>query len=77
MKNKKTQYVVCIKNTDYEASLDLRKIYKIIADPQGSQKNLIRIVDESGEDYLYPEEYFLPINLPEPIEHAISQDVSL
>ena len=50
----RTRYVVCIKNKGYRASLEKRKIYKVIPDAEASAHKLIRVVDESGEDYLYP-----------------------
>ena len=55
------QFVVCIRNEDYPASLELRKIYQVIPDAGASRHHYIRIIDESGEDYLYPEDHFAPI----------------
>lgn len=57
-------FAVCIKNTGYEASLELRKIYEVLHDEQARQHSQRRVVDESGEDYLYPEEFFIDIKLP-------------
>ena len=57
-------FVVCIKNEGYEASLEIRKIYRVISDPKGEAKSLVRIVDESGEDYLFPADYFVAIQVP-------------
>lgn len=65
------QYAVCIKNGEYAASLELRKIYQMIPDKQSSTLGLIRIIDESGEDYLYPEDHFLVIKLTPAIERAV------
>ena len=56
------KFVICINNKDYEASLEKWKIYPI--PKEGEVKGYIRVIDESGKDYLYPEEYFLPIELP-------------
>jgi len=53
--------VICVNNENYEASLEKWKIYPVI---QEENEEYIRIIDESGEDYLYPSEYFLPIELP-------------
>lgn len=64
-KPSKLQFIVCINNEGYSASLELRKIYRVIPDEQAADHQLIRIVDESGEDYLYPANYFIPIELPE------------
>ncbi len=66
------RFVVCIDNRGYEASLEPRKIYQATPDRTASKRGLIRIVDESGEDYLYPEKYFVPIEVPRSIEEALS-----
>ena len=50
--------VVCIRNTGYEVSLERRKIYSLLPDPEAKKHKLLRVVDESGEDFLYPEGYF-------------------
>ena len=71
-KNSKKLFVVCLKNEGYAASLELRKIYEIIPDERAADHQMIRVVDESGEDYLYPSDFFIPIDLPEPIEQALS-----
>ncbi len=65
-------YVVCVKNDGYSASLEVRKIYQTVPDPAGSEKGLIRVVDESGEDFLYPRDYFIRIDLPESAAKAFS-----
>ncbi len=70
--NIETQYVVCIINTDYPASLEIRKIYQIIPDADAVKHQMIRVIDESGEDYLYPRNYFVPIQLPKAVEEAFS-----
>jgi hypothetical protein len=64
---------ICIKNDDYPASLDVRKVYRAIPDEAAAARGLVRIVDESGEDYLYPEGYFVPIELPHAAEQAFVQ----
>ncbi|MCU0288280.1 MAG: hypothetical protein MUF15_18035 [Acidobacteria bacterium] len=56
-------FALCVKNDDCD-DIEVRKIYKMIPDKRASQEGYIRIVDESGEDYLYPESYFLIIDLP-------------
>lgn len=63
-------YVVCIENAEYPASLELRKIYQSLPDPQAEQDGLIRIIDETGEDYLYARESFVPIDVPEAVERV-------
>ncbi|HEX7192451.1 MAG TPA: hypothetical protein VF381_12860 [Thermoanaerobaculia bacterium] len=69
--SKEKQFVVCIRNDEYEGALELRKIYETLEDADAAPHDLIRVVDESGEDYLYPRDWFLPIELPEKIEEAI------
>ncbi len=64
MTRDKGRFVVCIKNEGYQASLEIRKIYRVVADSEGDAKSLVRIVDESGEDYLFPADYFVPIQVP-------------
>lgn len=63
---------MCVRNTGHPASLELRKIYEVLPDVDGSAHGLIRVIDESGEDYLYPEKFFIPIELP----HAIGRSSS-
>ncbi len=61
MKEKK--FLLCVNNDEYEASLELRKLYEIIPDKEAEKHNQVRIIDESGEDYLYPSDYFAPVRL--------------
>ena len=68
----KTQFVVCVKNEGYAASLELRKIYQVIPDARAAEHQLVRVIDESGEDYLYPEDYFAAIELPQAVEKAFA-----
>lgn len=70
MSNEK-RFVVCVRNDEYEGALELRKIYEILDDPAGEPHDLVRVIDESGEDYLYPRQWFLPIELPQNIEEAL------
>lgn len=62
---------MCVRNTGYAASLELRKIYEVLPDIDGATHGLIRVVDESGDDYLYPHKFFLPIELPHALEVAV------
>lgn len=66
--NSETIFVLCINNQDYPASLEMRKIYQAFQSPRAAEHQLIRVIDESGEDYLYPAEYFIPIELPKAAE---------
>ena len=65
-------FVVCVNNADYPASLERRKIYQVLPDEQAEQHSLVRVVDESGEDYLYPSDYFLAVELPQPVQEALA-----
>lgn len=67
-----THFVVCIKNKEYAASLELFKIYRVTSDDRAVEHQLIRVIDESGEDYLYPADYFVPIQLPRAVEEVFS-----
>ncbi len=64
-------FVVCVDNTDYPASLERRKLYQVLPDAQAEQHGLLRVVDESGEDYLYPAAYFLAVELPQQVQQAL------
>jgi hypothetical protein len=64
------RFVVCVNNKDSPASLELRKLYQVIADEAAAKHHQFRVTDESGEDYLYPEEYFVPVQLPQTAEKA-------
>jgi len=57
-------YVLCVNNAGYPASLDLGKLYRCLRDPKAMRHAMWRIVDESGEDYLYPSDWFIEITLP-------------
>ena len=75
--NLETRFVVCINNQDYQASLEVRKIYRIIPDNRAAEHQFIRVIDESGEDYLYPVAYFVPIELPKAVEAVFAQTMVL
>lgn len=65
------QFAICIKNKGYPASLELRKLYPVVPDSSAAAHGLVRIVDESGEGYLYPAAYFVPVKLPHKVEQAL------
>lgn len=71
VKGKRARLVVCIRNDEYPVSLEKRKIYQVIPDPDAESHRQLRVIDESGEDYLYPVEYFVPVELPEAAEKAV------
>lgn len=58
------RFAVCVCNDGYPAALELHRIYRMLPDAPGARHGLLRIIDESGEAYLYPEEYFLPVDVP-------------
>jgi hypothetical protein len=70
-KSPSRQLVVCISNDDYPTSLEKRKIYVALRDLDADREDLLRIIDESGEDYLYPKKFFRLIELPLPIKKAV------
>jgi len=65
------RFVICIENEEYPASLERRKLYEVIPDPDAESLGQIRIKDESGDDYLYPKELFVTVELPSSTEKAI------
>ena len=66
-----TSFALCVGNQDYAASLEVRKVYRLLGDPSANKHHQVRVIDESGEDYLYPEEYFVPIKLPQAAQRAV------
>jgi hypothetical protein len=64
-------FAVCINNSEYPASLELHKIYQVIADQDAAQDGDIRVIDESGEDYLYPSSWFAALKPPETVQRSI------
>ncbi|MGA7557462.1 MAG: hypothetical protein WCF61_17635 [Terriglobales bacterium] len=71
MKRAEPKFVVCVKNRDYAAALELRKLYQVVSDEAAAKLRQIRVIDESGEDYLYPQEYFVAVQLPQSAEKAV------
>jgi hypothetical protein len=71
MKRTEAQFAVCIKNKGYGASLELRKLYQVVTDTTAAKLHQIRVIDESGEDYIYPKEFFVPVPLPQAVQRAI------
>jgi hypothetical protein len=62
-KKKTPQFVLCIRNEGCD-ELELRKAYQVLPDASATEEGYVRVIDESGEDYLYPADYFLPVALP-------------
>ncbi|WP_017655186.1 hypothetical protein [Fortiea contorta] len=65
------QFAVCLNNEGYKASLEVGKIYRVIVDEQASANGLIRVIDESGEDYAFSANRFYPIKVPKPVEEVL------
>lgn len=63
----KRQFVICVDNEGYPASLERWKVYRALPDGEGDTHGMVRVIDESGEDYLYPKDRFRPIELPKAI----------
>ena len=63
-RRREPQYVVCVANEGYQASLVVRRIYQVMPDPQAEKRGLCRVVDESGEGHLYPKKLFAEVDLP-------------
>ncbi len=71
MSSTRRTFAVCLRNDGYEASLELRKIYEMLPDSDAGRHRQIRIIDESGEDYLFPAAWFATIDLPAPVRRAV------
>jgi hypothetical protein len=74
MTRKKTvsaHFAVCMKNTGYPSSLELHKIYRVFPDEDAAKDGDIRVVDESGEDYLYPAKWFAELKLPQEVQESL------
>ena len=65
------RFVVCVQNEGYPASLETRKIYVALRDPTAEKHGQLRVIDESGDDYLYPKGFFRSIALPDSIKKAV------
>ncbi len=66
-----TQFAVCVRNVGYAVSLERRKLYQVLPDTVAAEHGQLRVIDESGEDYLYLQDYFLLVALPEPVERVV------
>jgi hypothetical protein len=71
IKTAASRFLVCVKNRGYVASLEKRKIYMSIPDLAAAKHGQVRVIDESGEDYLYPKNFFLPITLPQSVRKVL------
>ncbi|MEO6967572.1 MAG: hypothetical protein ABI132_03825 [Rhodanobacteraceae bacterium] len=64
-------FVICVSNEGYTASLEPRKIYQVVVDEKVAKRGMLRVIDESGEDYLYPASLFTPIELSDAARKAL------
>ncbi len=71
MKNQAVHFAICLDNTDYPASLEVGKLYRVIPDEEGASEGYVRVVDESGEDYAFVATRFHPVQLPQAVERAL------
>lgn len=65
------RFVFCLDNSGYEVSLEARKVYLALPDPDSEKLGLLRVVDESGDDYLFPKQRFIAVDLPLPAKRAV------
>jgi hypothetical protein len=65
------RFVICIRNSGYLASLELRKLYEVVEDAEAEKDDMIRVIDESGDDYLFPSHRFIAAPLPAAVEEAV------
>jgi hypothetical protein len=71
MKEAKKDYVICVRVED-SSDIEVRKVYEVLPDDSATKRGYLRVVDESGEDYLYPKEFFAAVHLPEKTIQALS-----
>jgi hypothetical protein len=64
LKRTKNRFAICVNNDEYPSSLELHKVYRVLADQVAERDGDLRVIDESGEDYLYPAEFFVLVELP-------------
>jgi hypothetical protein len=65
------RFVVCVKNEGYEASLERNKLYVVLHDTDAEREGDVRVVDESGDDYLYPAAWFVPLDVPKAVQESL------
>jgi len=69
-------FAICIEHGEYAGALELRKVYEVLEDDSAERRDSIRVIDESGEDYLYPRAWFVPVVLPDTVEQLL-HDLSI
>jgi hypothetical protein len=68
-----THFAICIHNGEYAGTLELRKVYEVIEDSVAAKRDFLRVIDESGEDYLYPQSWFVPVAVPKSVEQLLHE----
>jgi hypothetical protein len=68
------RYVICVRTGTHRASLEPRKVYRVVADPKAEAHSLLRVIDDSGEDYLFPADLFVPIEVPAKAKSAFTAE---
>ena len=71
--SKTTHFAICIQTGEYAGTLQLRKVYEVLEDPSAAERNYVRVIDESGEDYLYPDSWFVPVSVSESVEQLLHE----
>ena len=66
-------FAICIHHGEYAGALELRKVYEVLDDAAAQRRNYMRVIDESGEDYLYPQAWFVPVAVPESVEQRLHE----
>lgn len=74
-KNSTPLFAICVDNSEYPASLELHKVYRVLPDEDAEQDGDLRVIDESGEDYLYPADYFMMLELPRDVQRVLLQAI--
>jgi hypothetical protein len=76
-KKSTNRFVICVNNSEYPASLELRKVYRFVPDLDAEHDGDLRVIDESGEDYLYPAIYFVTVEFPQKTVRALTKSFAM
>jgi hypothetical protein len=68
-----SHFAICVHNGEYAGTLELRKVYEVLDDPDALKRDFVRVIDESGEDYLYPQSWFVPVTVPASVEQLLHE----
>jgi hypothetical protein len=66
-------FAICIHNGEYAGTLELRKVYEVLDDAVAAERRYVRVIDESGDDYLYPQSWFVPVSVPTNVEDLLHE----